>query len=289
MIAVLHVVPGQPHQRIERDPQRPFLSQLRLPRAFIGVHRAGFVLPQVQQHRHLVLTAQLVQLHVAAFLAVRHDVQQAVLPCAVLSGIVPRLAHKHAPLDDDVGLALHVPGIRVAELHLRVEQHFRADRSLAFLPGLRIRVPIGVQAAVAVHRRIAAEFADQSAHFVLLKNARVLVVQDVAERLQQLRRRPAAGRHGLGVQLQIVRRHVGHGKQHHALEKVEHRRRQAVALHALPLLSDEKILVGLHRVVQVDPLVELQALLIGPAHLLGGRLFMSQRFHLTSHSPHSAA
>jgi hypothetical protein len=68
------------------------------------------------------------------------------------------------------------------------------------------------------------------------------------------------------VELEIVGRNVGHGEENHAFEEVENRRRKPVRLHALPLFSDEKILIGLHAVIKINTLIELQSRLVFPAN-----------------------
>ena len=177
VVAVLHVVPVHPHDGVKGNAQIPLLADLRVAaRALVAVDRAALlVAPQAEDHSDLI-SAKLVDLNVAALAVVFRDVVDVRRARAPFAGVVLALAYEHAPLDEDIGLCLHVAAVGVAEVHLRVLQHLHADSALGLLSGLHAAVPVGEQAAVAVHRRVAAEFADLAAHLVSLEYGGKLVV-----------------------------------------------------------------------------------------------------------------
>ena len=227
---------------------------------------AAFIIPpQPQQDGHLV-AAQLVQVGVSPLFVVRRN-QLCVF--AVGLGPLPGVLDQHPALNQDIGLTLHVPAVGIAEHDLRVQQNLCADGALAGLPGVHIRVPVCIGAAVRVHGGVPAELTDATTHFVKLKDGCKLIVQDVGQKLRHIGGHLTAARHTLCVELQVVRGHVGNGEQHHTLQKVKNRGGEAVGLHALPLLANEEILVGLHAVIQVNPLIEGQPGLVFFRHLLG--------------------
>ena len=176
VVAVLHIVPVHPDNRIELNTKVPLAPNRCGVRTLKAVHHSGFlVLPHFEQHRHL-FAAELVKMLVSAFLFACRDVLQVALTHAIALCVFFRLFHRHAPLNDEIRLLLHIAPVRIPEDDLRVLQHLRSDLPSAFLSGLSVRVPIGIHTPVSIHRSVSAELADTASHFVSLKNCGKLVV-----------------------------------------------------------------------------------------------------------------
>ena len=265
MVAVLHIVPVHPGNRVELDTKVPRLSDFSVPGAFIAVDGPGILVPpQAQQHSHFI-AAQVVQMRVSALLLVRCNQIgfRAVCLCPPLG-----ILDQHPSLNQDIGLALHIPAVGIAEHNLRVHQDFRADSALAGLPGIHATVPVCIGASVRIYGGVPAELTDAATHFVVLEDGGKLVVQNVRQQLRHVGGElPAAGQ-PLGVELQVVRGHVGNREQHHTFQEVKNRGWEAVGLDALPLFSDEEIFVGLYAVVQLNALVKRKPGFIFLGHLL---------------------
>ena len=223
------------------------------------------VLPEVDDEgAELIL--QGIHLVVVVF-RVRADAVDIVFLHAVALGKALDLVHHEAAWDDDIGLRLHAPVVRVAEDHARVLDDLGDDVALRLLPGLDVRVKVGVGRAVAVDRRVSHELARQRHNLVPLKNSRKLLIHNVGDLLKIAERIHTGRAERRSLHGEVVARDRRDLEQCDALEEVKDRRRQSVTLHALPLLADKEIFVFLHRVVQIQLRVDLYAPVISAVRL----------------------
>ena len=200
MVAILYIVPIHPGDWVQLDAKVPLRLDFPVPCAFITVDGPTLLIsPKSQQNRNLA-AAQVIHAGIATLLGVRCD-SLSFLPADAASLCPsPGLPHQHPPLDEDVRLRLHLPAVGISKQNLCVWQDFRLDCASAGLSGLHIGVPIGIKAAVSVHRGIPAELPNAGAHFVELKNTGKLLVQEVRQHFGALSGNLAAGWKGLCVE-----------------------------------------------------------------------------------------
>ena len=192
VVAVLHVVPRHPRDRVELQARVLLLLDLHVFGALEAVDGAGLVvLPEIDDER-AELILQGIHLVVIVF-RVRADAVDIVLLHAVALGKALDLVHHETAGDDDIGLRLHAPVVRVAEDHARILDDLGDDVALRLLPGLDVRVKVGVGRAVAVDRRVAHELARQRHNLVPFKNSRKLLIHNVGD-LLKIAERIHAGR-----------------------------------------------------------------------------------------------
>ena len=277
MIAVLHIIPAQPGDGIERQAQIPGRAHHHAAHALAGPDRTGaVVLPEPQDYGRFI--AGLLVAVGVLLVGVGADVLPpcaAELPCALFE-----LFRQLPTLDEYVRLALHTPVGAVAEAHARVRHYLRRYCAPASARRRRLAVPVGVGSRVAVHGGVAHELLNQRGQLVVLEERVKLRVNHVHGAYD-----PPVARvriHRRGEQLHPVAGYARHSEERHALEEVENRRRQAVGLHTLPLLAYEEVLVHAHGVVELYALVVGEHPLVLAPHALRRELAVLLSFHCAS-------
>ena len=135
----------------------------------------------------------------------------------------------------------------VAEADAHIVHDLRADAAAQSESGVNRVVPEREQAAITVHSGVSHILAHKVRHAVEFKQPVKFLVDDLRDALHVIRRSLARKRSCL--HLDIVGRDVGNGEQNDLFQEVVYRRRQALRVHALPLLANEEVLVGAHRLV----------------------------------------
>ena len=225
------------------------------------------------EHRHLVPGVAVIP--VVKGLLIR---PQSLWVCAPTLRQGPGVLQKHPPGENDPGLLLGVPLVGISEVDPGILHHLGLNFPLNRLSVLHIRVKAEVHAPVSIHRTVPHHLPQPGGELGGLKQGRKLPVEDPGDLLQPPGGELGRGQQGSRLKGHIVRGDGGHLKQHHPLQKIEHRSGQALGLHPLPLVPDEVILIGPHRVIEPNLPLKVHRLAEPVPHQL-----FRHRFHASSH------
>ena len=154
----------------------------------------------------------------------------------------------------------------VTEADAHIVHDLRADAAAQSESGVNRVVPEREQAAITVHSGVSHILAHEVRHAVEFKQPVKFLVDDLRDALHVLLR--ALARKRSCLHLDVVGRDVRNGKQNDLFQEVVYRRRQTLRVHALPLLANEEVLVGAHRLVEVDSGVVAEHFLVLCLYLL---------------------
>ena len=171
MVAVLHIVPIQPVNRVQLDAHIPFVADDGASHALYRVNGAAVsVLVQIQEHRAFIVYepvhVAVVLVGVGLYRVVYNVLHRAVVACVFLY----RVQH-FTPGYDYVWLGLHPPVIRISKIHTGIFY------DLCFYAVLII-VPERIQTAVAIYGGIAHKLPYQGRYLVPLKQRNKFVVHN---------------------------------------------------------------------------------------------------------------
>ena len=180
----------------------------------------------------------------------------------VLFNLVAYIIHKLTTRNDDVRLSLNIAAIRVPKKHPCVVDNLSDNFPLHGLPVFDGRVEIKVHCSIAVNGSVSKEFSVFGNDSVTLNDSRKLVVYDFHNTLQLCGSVCSCGRKRGSLHCKVVRCDRCHLKKNNLFQEVECWGRKPVCLNALPLVSDEEVLVDLYGIVKTNLLIEVMGFFV---------------------------